>query len=205
LTLFAVVIGGIYTGIFTPTEAAGIGAFGAFIIMAFKRTLTWRGFVECLSQTGKMTAFIFLIIIGAAVFSRFLALTGLPTTLSEYITGLDLSRGVILFGIILVYMVLGCVMEVYSIMILTLPIIFPIVMALDFHPIWFGVMMVIVLEIGLITPPIGLNVFVLKGAAGDIPVETIFKGIWPFFFSAIVAMILIAIFPQIALYIPSNM
>ena len=205
LTLFAIVIGGIYTGIFTPTEAAGIGAFGAFIIMAFKRAMTWRGLVECLSQTGKMTAFIFLIIIGAAVFSRFLALTGLPTTLSEYITGLDLPRGVILLGIILVYMVLGCVMEVYSIMILTLPIIFPIVTALDFHPIWFGVMMVIVLEIGLITPPIGLNVFVLKGAAGGIPVETIFKGIWPFLISAIIAMILIALFPQIALYIPSNM
>jgi TRAP-type C4-dicarboxylate transport system permease large subunit len=152
-----------------------------------------------------MTAFIFLIIIGAAVFSYFLALTGLPTTLSEYITGLSLPRGIILFGIILVYMVLGCVMEVYSIMILTLPIIFPIVVGLGFDPIWFGVMMVIVLEIGLITPPIGLNVFVLKGAAVGIPVEVIFKGIWPFFISAIIAMILIALFPGIALFIPSQM
>jgi tripartite ATP-independent transporter DctM subunit len=205
LTLFAIVIGGIYTGVFTPTEAAGIGAFGAFAIMVFKKQLTWARFVQCLSETGKMTAFIFLIIIGAAVFSYFLALTGLPTTLSEYITGLSLPRGIILFGIILVYMVLGCVMEVYSIMILTLPIIFPIVVGLGFDPIWFGVMMVIVLEIGLITPPIGLNVFVLKGAAVGIPVEVIFKGIWPFFISAIIAMILIALFPGIALYIPSQM
>ena len=205
LLLFTVVIGGIYIGIFTPTEAAGIGAFGALCIALIKRKLTLAGFAQCLSETGKMTAFIFLIIIGASVFSYFLALTGLPTTLSEFITGLPLPRELILLAIILAYMVLGCVMEVYSIMILTLPIIFPIIQALQFDPIWFGVIMVIVLEIGLITPPIGLNVFVLKGAAPGIKVETIFKGIWPFFGAAIVAMALIALFPQIALFIPSHM
>jgi tripartite ATP-independent transporter DctM subunit len=205
LLLFAVVIGGIYTGIFTPTEAAGIGAFGALCITLIKRKLTLSGFTRCLSETGKMTAFIFLIIIGASVFSYFLALTGLPTTLSEFITGLPLPRELILFAIILGYLVLGCVMEVYSIMILTLPIIFPIIQALEFDPIWFGVIMVIVLEIGLITPPIGLNVFVLKGAAPGIRVETIFKGIWPFFAAAVLAMILISLFPQIALFIPSHM
>lgn len=205
LLLFTVVIGGIYTGVFTPTEAAGIGAFGALCITFIKGKLTVSGFTHCLSDTGKMTAFIFLIIIGASVFSYFLALTGLPTTLSEFITGLPLPRGMILFGIILAYLLLGCVMEVYSIMILTLPIIFPIIQALEFDPIWFGVIMVIVLEIGLITPPIGLNVFVLKGAAPEIPVETIFKGIWPFLIAAVMAMVLITIFPQIALYIPSHM
>ena len=205
LLLFTVVIGGIYTGMFTPTEAAGIGAFGALCITFIKGKLTISGFTRCLSDTGKMTAFIFLIIIGASVFSYFLALTGLPTTLSEFITGLPLPRGMILFGIILAYLLLGCVMEVYSIMILTLPIIFPIIQALEFDPIWFGVIMVIVLEIGLITPPIGLNVFVLKGAAPGIPVETIFKGIWPFLIAAVIAMVLITIFPQIALYIPSHM
>jgi C4-dicarboxylate transporter, DctM subunit len=205
LLLFTVVIGGIYTGMFTPTEAAGIGAFGALCITFIKGKLTISGFTRCLSDTGKMTAFIFLIIIGASVFSYFLALTGLPTTLSEFITGLPLPRGMILFGIILAYLLLGCVMEVYSIMILTLPIIFPIIQALEFDPIWFGVIMVIVLEIGLITPPIGLNVFVLKGAAPGIPVETIFKGIWPFLIAAVIAMVLITIFPQIALYIPAHM
>jgi C4-dicarboxylate transporter, DctM subunit len=205
LLLFLIVIGGIYTGIFTPTEAAGIGAFGALLITLLKKKLTWPGFVQCLSESGKMTAFIFLIIIGASVFSYFLALTGLPTTLSAFMTSLPLPRWLIFFAIILVYMILGCVMEVYSIMILTLPIIFPIVEALQFDPIWFGVIMVIVLEIGLITPPIGLNVFVLKGAAPGIDVETIFKGIWPFFAAAVVAMIIISIFPQIALFIPSRM
>ena len=152
-----------------------------------------------------MTAFIFLIIIGASVFSYFLALTGLPTMLSDFITGLTVSRWLIFTAIIIVYMILGCVMEVYSIMILTLPIIFPIVMALGFDPIWFGVMIVIVLEVGLITPPIGLNVFVLKGSAPGIPVETIFRGIWPFLGMALVAMVLLALFPQIALFIPSHM
>ena len=205
LLLFLIVIGGIYTGMFTPTEAAGIGAFGALVIALLKRKLTWPRCVLCLSETGKMTAFIFLIIIGASVFSYFLALTGLPTTLSAFMTSLPLPRGLIFFAIILVYMILGCIMEVYSIMILTLPIIFPIVEGLQFDPIWFGVIMVIVLEIGLITPPIGLNVFVLKGAAPDIEVETIFKGIWPFFAAAILAMIIISIFPQIALFIPSRM
>ena len=205
LLLFAIVIGGIYTGIFTPTEAAGIGAFGALCIALIKRKLTLSAFTLCLSETGKMTAFIFLIIIGASVFSYFLALTGLPTTLSEFMTGLPLPRGLILFAIIIAYLLLGCVMEVYSIMILTLPIIFPIIQALEFDPIWFGVLMVIVLEIGLITPPIGLNVFILKGAAPGIEVETIFKGIWPFLLAAVVAMVLIAIFPQIALFIPSHM
>lgn len=146
-----------------------------------------------------------MIIIGASVFSYFLALTGLPTTLSEFMTGLPLPRGLILFAIIIAYLLLGCVMEVYSIMILTLPIIFPIIQALEFDPIWFGVLMVIVLEVGLITPPIGLNVFILKGAAPGIEVETIFKGIWPFLLAAVVAMALIAMFPQIALFIPSHM
>ena len=205
LLLFLIVIGGIYTGIFTPTEAAGIGAFGALLILAVKRKLTWPSVVQCLGETGKMTAFIFLIIIGASVFSYFLALTGLPTMLSDFITGLTVSRWLIFTAIIIVYMILGCVMEVYSIMILTLPIIFPIVMALGFDPIWFGVMIVIVLEVGLITPPIGLNVFVLKGSAPGIPVETIFRGIWPFLGMALVAMVLLALFPQIALFIPSHM
>ncbi len=205
LLLFSVVIGGIYTGVFTPTEAAGIGAFGALCIALVKRKLTFAGFTRCLSETGKMTAFIFLIIIGASVFSYFLALTGLPTTLSTFITNLPLPRGMILLAIIFAYVVLGCVMEVYSIMILTLPIVFPIIQALEFDPIWFGVMMVIVLEIGLITPPIGLNVFVLKGVVPEVQVETIFRGIWPFLIAAIVAMVLIAMFPQIALYVPSHM
>ncbi|MBN2041995.1 MAG: TRAP transporter large permease [Spirochaetes bacterium] len=205
LLLFAIVIGGIYTGIFTPTEAAGVGAFCSLLIVLFKKKLTYSGFLQCLKETGKMTAFIFFIIIGASVFSYFLALTGIPTSLSGFIAGLSLPKGVILLGIIFVYIILGCVMEVFSVMILTLPIIFPIIQALNFDPIWFGVIVVIVLEIGFITPPIGLNVFVLKGAAPGISVETMFKGIWPFLAMAILAIFILYFFPEIALFIPSRM
>ncbi|MFH0728926.1 MAG: TRAP transporter large permease [Pseudomonadota bacterium] len=205
LTLFLLVIGGIYSGIFTPTEAAGVGAFGALLILASKRKLTAAALVTSLSETGKMTAFIFLIIIGAGVFSTFLALTGLPTALSSFVAGLQVNRYVILLAIIIVYVVLGCIMEVYSIMILTLPIIFPIIETLQFDPIWFGVIMVILLEIGLITPPIGLNVFVLKGCATDVPIETMFKGIWPFLIAALIMIVLLIAFPDIALFIPNRM
>ena len=152
-----------------------------------------------------MTAFIFLVVFGANIFSYFLALTGLPMALSDFMTGLPLPKHLILVAVILVYLLLGCVMEVYAIMILTLPIIFPIIEALQFDPIWYGVLMVIVLEVGLITPPVGLNVFVLKGAAPDIPLTTIFRGIWPFLIAAIAALVIITIFPGIALFIPLHM
>jgi C4-dicarboxylate transporter, DctM subunit len=205
LLLFLIVIGGIYTGIFTPTEAAGVGAFCAFLIVALKKKLTWSSFLLSLVETGKMTAFIFLIVIGASVFSYFLALTGLPSALTTFMTGLPVPRGVIFLAICILYVILGCVMEVYSIMILTLPIIFPIVSALGYDPIWFGVMVVILLEVGLITPPVGLNVFVIKGVAPSVPVGTIFRGIWPFLIMQFVMMIILYFFPKLALFMPSGM
>jgi C4-dicarboxylate transporter, DctM subunit len=205
LSLVILVIGGLYFGFFTPTEAAAIGACGAFLIVLLKRRMTVQVFIQCLRQTGKMTAFIFLVVFGAGIFSYFLALTGLPMALSNFITALPFSKHLIFIGIILIYVILGCVMEVYAIMILTLPIIFPIVESLGFDPIWYGVIMVIVLEVGLITPPVGLNVFVIKGAVKDVPLTTIFRGIWPFFFAAILAIVLVTIFPDIALFIPNHM
>lgn len=205
LLLFFVVMGGIYLGVFTPTEAAGVGAFGAFFIALFKKKLTFKTFVQCLLDTGKTTAMIFLIIIGANIFSTFLGMAQIPMGLANFISGLELSPYVILVGIIFVYVILGCVMDCYAIMILTVPIIFPLVQAMHFDPIWFGVLMVIVLEVGLITPPVGLNVFVLKAAAPTIPLSTIFKGIWPFLAAAILAIILLMVFPSIALLLPSMM
>jgi C4-dicarboxylate transporter DctM subunit len=191
LLLFIIVMGGIYLGVFTPTEAAGVGAFGAFIISVLKRKMTWKKLVECLLESGKTTAMIFLIIIGANIFSTFLGLARLPMGLADFVAGLALPKTVILYAIILIFILLGCVMDCYAIMILTVPIIFPVIEAMHFDPIWFGVLMVIVLEMGLITPPVGLNVFVLKSAAPDVPLTVIFKGIWPF--------------PQIALFLPSLM
>jgi C4-dicarboxylate transporter, DctM subunit len=148
---------------------------------------------------------IFLIIIGANIFSTFLGLARLPMGLVDFVTGLALPKIVILSGIILVFLLLGCVMDCYAIMILTVPIIFPVIEAMQFDPVWFGVIMVIVLEAGLITPPVGLNVFVLKSAAPDVPLTVIFRGIWPFLLAALFAIILIIIFPQIALFLPSYM
>jgi C4-dicarboxylate transporter DctM subunit len=205
LILFFVVMGGIYLGVFTPTEAAGVGAFGAFLIALVKRKLTFATLIRCLRETGKTTAMIFLIIIGANIFSTFLGLAQIPMGLADFITGLALPRFVILAGVLAIYILLGCVMDCYAIMILTVPIIFPLIQAMQFDPIWFGVLMVIVLEVGLITPPVGLNVFVLKAAAPDVPLSTIFRGILPFLAAALLAITLLTLFPQIALLIPSMM
>jgi C4-dicarboxylate transporter DctM subunit len=205
LLLFMIVMGGIYLGVFTPTEAAGVGAFGAFIFALLKGKINMKSLVQCLMDTGKTTAMIFLIIIGANIFSTFLGLARLPMGLADSIAALALPKTVILIGIILLFIALGCVMDCYAIMILTVPIIFPVIEALQFDPIWFGVIMVIVLEMGLITPPVGLNVFVLKSAAPEVPLTTIFKGIWPFLISALIAIALLIIFPQIALFLPSLM
>jgi len=205
LLLFMVVMGGIYFGIFTPTEAAGVGAFGAFLIAFLRRKLTLATTLQAIRETGKSTAMIFMIIIGANIFSSFLGLTRLPMELADFMAELPLPRHLILVAIILVYIALGCVMDCIAIMILTVPILFPVIQALQFDPIWFGVLMVIVLEIGLITPPVGLNVFVIKGAAPDVPMTTIFRGIWPFILAALVAMVILVKWPIIATYLPNNM
>ncbi len=205
IVLFILVMGGIYYGICTPTEAAGIGAFGAFTIALIKGRRSFNNCMESLLATGNMTAMIFLIIIGANIFSSFLALTGIPMIMADAVADQALPKIVILLVMILIFVLLGCVMDCFAIMILMVPILFPIIQLLAFDPIWFGVIMVIVLEVGLITPPVGLNVFVIKGAAPDVPLTTIFRGIWPFMVAAVVCIALIILFPGIALYLPSKM
>jgi tripartite ATP-independent transporter DctM subunit len=203
MVLFLVVMGGIYLGFFTPNEAAGIGAFLAFLFALFSGKLNFRSLMQCLMETGKTTAMIFLIIIGANIFSSFLGFTKIPMGLADFIASLEVNRYIVLAGIILVYVALGCVMDCYAIMILTVPILFPVIEMLQFDPIWFGVLMVIVLEVGLITPPVGLNVFVLKGAAPDVPMSTIFRGVWPFVGAALVLIVILAAFPILATWLPS--
>jgi TRAP-type C4-dicarboxylate transport system permease large subunit len=146
-----------------------------------------------------------MIIIGANIFSSFVGLSRLPMELADFIANLPIPRHLILIGIIAVYIALGCVMDCIAIMILTIPILFPVIEALKFDPIWFGVLMVIVLEIGLITPPVGLNVFVIKGTAPEVPMSTIFRGIWPFMIAALVALAVLVKWPIIATFIPNNM
>lgn len=205
ITLFILVIGGLYLGVFTPTEAAGIGAFGAMLFALGRRKLSWRGFTGSLLETGKTTAMCLLILIGANILGYFLAISRLPTELSDFVSGLEVSRLVVLGIIILVYLFLGAITSSLAMIILTVPIFFPVIMNLGFDPIWFGIIIVRVVEIGGITPPVGINVFVLKGVAKDVPMYTIFRGIVPFLIADFLHMILIILVPQVALLLPGLM
>jgi len=205
LLLFALVMGGIYAGIFTPIEAAGVGACGALLIAVLRKRMNLTLIIKCLQDTLQTTAMIFLILIGAEIFTLFLGVSKLPMLLADVIGGLPFPRYLILTIILLLYVVLGCVLDGIAMIVLTIPVIFPVITAVHFDPIWFGVLMVIVLEMGLITPPVGLNVFIIKGVAKDIPLRIIFRGVVPFLFASVVAIALIMLFPQIALYIPINM
>jgi tripartite ATP-independent transporter DctM subunit len=203
--LFIIVMGGIYTGVFTPTEAAGIGAFGAFLFTLVKRQVTREHFLGSLGMAAQSTAMIFIIVISAHIFGYFLAVTRIPSELAEYMAGLALSRYIILAAVVLLYAILGMFLEGFAIMVLTIPILQPLMVNLGFDPIWFGVVVVIMMEMSLITPPVGVNVFVIKGVAKDVPMYTIFKGIWPFWVAMLVCLFLLTLFPQIAMYLPNTM
>lgn len=205
VVLFIIVMGGIYLGIFSPTEAAAVGAFGALIFALARRKLNWQSFTSSLLEAGKTTAMIFLIVLGANFLGYFLAITRLPQELVNLVTGLTTNTYVVMVLIIFMYAILGCFMEGLSMMLLTIPIIFPLVTAMGFDPIWFGVMIVLVFEMGLITPPVGINVFVIAGIAQDTPMYTIFRGIIPFFIGDICLVALVVIFPNIVLFLPNLM
>jgi tripartite ATP-independent transporter DctM subunit len=202
--LFLIVLGGIYKGFFTPTEAGAIGAFGALVIVIATRQLTFKIFMEILKEAGATSAMIFLIVIGAFVFMKFLGLSKLPFALVEIIEKLHVSKFLIFAGIIILYIILGMFLEVYSAVTFTIPIIYPVITALGFDPIWFGVIVVLVIEMGLITPPVGMNVFILSGMTG-IPLQTVFRGVAPFLLSMIFCILLLAIFPDIALLLTKTM
>jgi len=203
--LFIVVIGGIYRGVFTPTEAAGIGAFGAFIFSLFKGRLSRETFKETLSSTVTTTAMIFVIILGAMVLGYFLSVTRIPFELAGFVAGLPVNRYLILALILMVFLALGCVIDSMAIVLLTVPIFFPLIVQLGFDPIWFGIIVVRVTEMGLITPPVGLNVFIIKGVAPDVPIGTIFRGIFPFLVADACEVVLLIALPQLALFLPSMM
>ena len=203
--LFLVVIGGLYVGIFSPTEAASIGAVGAFILGLINRKSPRQLLATTLIDTVKTTAMIFTVLIGAILFNNFLVLASVPTLVSDWIGGLPLGKTAILIVIIGMYFVLGCLLDSLAMILLTIPIVFPIVKALGYDPVWFGIIMVMVVELGLITPPIGMNVFVIKGITKDIPLETIFRGVTPFIIAQIILIAVLIVFPSIALWLPSTM
>jgi tripartite ATP-independent transporter DctM subunit len=205
LCLFLLVIGGLYLGVFTSTECAGVGAFGALLIALIKRQLNWENFIAAVGSTFEITCMIFIILIGAYIFGAFLAISELPHTLAELATQSELPPVMVLVFILFIYLILGSISDIISSVVLTIPIVFPIIIALGFDPIWFGVIVVIMLEMGLITPPIGLNVFIISGVAKDIPISTVFRGIAPFLIAMAVCIAILIFFPQIALFLPTLM
>lgn len=204
LALFLLIMGGIYMGIFTPTEAGAIGAFGAIVIGVAARRLSRKNFVASVMETVQLTAMIAVLIIGAYIFMNFLAISKLPFKLASVVSGLGLPRYAVWAVIVFVYVILGMFLDIIGAIILSVPIILPTVLALGFDPIWFGVIAVILIEMGLITPPVGLNAFMLAGVI-DIPISTIFRGIWPFVGAMLVCIAILTAFPQIALFIPGIM
>jgi C4-dicarboxylate transporter DctM subunit len=205
LALFILVIGGIYWGIFSPTEAAGVGAFGAFVIGLLRRKLGWQEFKQSLVETVGMTAMVFTILIGAYLLTYFMAISRLPNELASIISGLQLNSYIILTCMLVFYVILGCIFDPIAMILLTIPIFFPLVTSMGFSPIWFGILIVRIIEMGLITPPVGLNVYIIKGVAKDVPMETIFKGIIPFLIADLLHVAMLVAFPSIALYLPSLM
>ena len=202
ILLFVFVVAGIYSGAVTVTEAAAAGCLGAILIAAVMlRRMGWRDFMNALERTTRPTAMIFTIIIGAHIFGYFVTLTMAPQALVSYVQGLEISPGMVILILIVIYVLLGCVMDQLAILILTMPIVFPMVMELGYSPIWFGILITKTVEIGLITPPIGMNVFVLRSVLPDVSLGTIFSGVYVFWVADIIRLALIIALPILSLYL----
>lgn len=204
LVLFILVIGGLYMGIFTPTEAAGIGAFCAFCFAILRGKMKWRNFKQSLTSTASTTGMLFLIVVGAMILGYFFSITRLPFEFATMVAALPVNRYIILLCIVIVVLILGCLMDSLAIVLLTVPVFYPLILELQFDPIWFGIIVVRVTEMGLITPPVGLNVFVLHGITKT-PMHTIFRGVMPFLLADVAELILLISLPQITLFLPNLM
>jgi tripartite ATP-independent transporter DctM subunit len=204
VVLFMAVTGTIYTGIATPTEASGMGAFGAMLIALWRRKLGWRSLVQCLTKAADTCCMIFLIIVGAHIFGYFFTLTQTTQSLVMAVSSWQVSPYVILLLIVLMYLILGAIMDQIAILILTVPVVLPVVTALGFDPIWFGVLVVVIAEVGLLTPPVGLNVFVVARYTGR-DAREVFAGVWPHVFAHFIAIGLLIVFPWLITWLPSRM
>ncbi len=205
LVLFCIVMGGIYAGFFTPTEAGAVGATVLFIVAMVKGRLSWQVLLGALFESVRISVMVLFLVAGANVFSYFLALSTIPTQVATWAAGLEVSPYLIHTVIILIYLFLGCFLDAISMMVLTLPVIYPIITALHFDPIWFGVIAVLMMEAGLITPPMGLNIFTVAGVDPDTKLETIFKGVAPFLLAIFFVAFLITVIPGIATLLPGMM
>jgi len=205
LALFVFVIGGLYGGFFTPTEAGGVGAGGAFLLGVLRRKLDRAGIRTALLQATRTAAAVFTVLIGALLFGYFLTITQTPQKLTEFLTGLGLGPYGVLALIMVMYLLLGCLMDAMAMIILTVPIIFPVITHLGFDPIWFGVIIVMTVELGLISPPVGMNVFVIKSVIHDASFSTIFRGVMPFVVTDLIRLVILIAFPMLALWLPARM
>jgi tripartite ATP-independent transporter DctM subunit len=205
LAIFLLVMGGIYGGLFTPTEAGAMGATVLFLVSIIKRKLNGQNLVGALLEAVRISVMVLFLVAGANVFSYFLALSTIPMKVASWAAALEVSPYLIHTIIVIIYLFLGCFLDAISMMVLTMPVIFPVILALGFNPIWFGVIAVLMMEAGLITPPMGLNIFTVAGVAKDVPIETIFRGVAPFLLSIFAIVILVTVFPKLALFLPNMM
>ena len=205
LVLFVIVIGGLYGGLFTANEAAGIGAGGALLIGLIRRKLDREKIIEALVRSVTTSSMIFTIIIGAMIFNRFLAITGIPVALADFVCSLQVPPFITIFFIFFIYMILGCFFDSLAITMLTVPIFYDVILMLKMDPIWFGVLFVVMIEMASITPPVGMNVYVISAVAQDVPIAKIFRGIFPFLIPLAVMVVLLIFFPQLALILPKYM
>ena len=202
LILFVAVIGGMFLGLFTPIEAAAVGAAGSLVIALVKRQLNLERMRRILLETVRTSAMVFFIVAAAVVFGRFLAVSQIPFVVAEGLTGLPLPGWVVMFLIIAFFLMAGCFIDALALVLLTIPILYPVILELGFDPIWFGVMVVVVTQMGVITPPVGVNVYVVSGIERDIPLQSIFKGSLPFLLMLLVAAVILVFFPQVCLLLP---
>ena len=205
IALFALVIGGIYLGWFTATEGAGIGAGGAFMFALARRTLSWQVLLEVLIESARTTSMLFLILIGALLFANFVNYTSMPVDLKTFVSRFEVWPVMVIVAICVIYVVLGTAMEELSMILLTVPLFFPLITTLGFDPVWFGILVVIVVQIGLISPPVGMNIFVVKNLLGHISLGTVFRGVTPFTVALIALLALVVLFPGIVTWLPTFM
>jgi len=201
--LFVLAIGGLFSGLFSPTQAGAIGAGGALLIGLVRRKLSWWSFIDAGKDALRTSCMVIFIITGAVIFGKFMTISRIPFMLADWLGGLPIHRMAVMVMLLFIYFIGGFFMDSMALIVVTIPIFFPIVMKLGFDPIWFGVMIVLICEMGVITPPVGVNVFVIKGIAPYVPIESIFKGIFPFLAALIAVTIILLVFPQIATFLPS--
>lgn len=201
--IFFAVIGGLFVGFFTPTEAGAVGAFATLLVALTRRKLTWQGFLNSMADSVRISAMIMLLVAAASVYGRFLAITGLPAGLARWAVSLPLPPVAILVVILIIYLILGCFIDALALILLTVPIFYPVAVNLGFDPIWFGVIIVLALGMGVITPPVGANVYVVAGVDKETPVMSIFRGVWPYLLAIFACIAFLTAFPQIALFLPN--